>query len=236
MRRSVFRGALVVIVTGAMLMTLSSSSERAVAEEAADAPPNAHIKTCILPMGKHDRKLLRASAKGVTYLYGFDVKVMKPVPMPKEVYYPKRKRWRADQILDWLDANVYPDSGCTMVLGFTRQDISVTAHGKEDWGVLGYAQVEGRVGVVSSLRTWRGLKPPHTKLRRTVKVFNHEVGHILGIPHVPGAECLMSDAEGSVLSTDQQSGLLCASTKRWMERNLGAKLPDHDNFDWSQVE
>ena len=204
--------------------------------EAPEGLPNAHVVTCIQPLGTFNTKLLRASAKGVTYLYGFDVRVLEPRKLPKKTYYPKRKRWRADRILDWLDESVHPGSGCTMTLGFTAHDISTTTEEKEDWGILGLAQVSGRVGVVSTYRTRRGLKKPHTRLRRTVKVFNHEVGHILGIPHVPGPECLMADAEGSVLTTDQQTGLLCAPTKAWMEENLGATLPDHDVFDWSEVE
>jgi archaemetzincin len=226
------------LTTAAVLAASLLAAAPALAEEppGEDAPANAHVTTCIQPIGKYSKTYLRASARGVTYLYGFQVRVLKARKMPKHVYYPKRKRWRADRILDWLDAEVYPGSGCTMVLAFTAHDISTTTEEKEDWGILGLAQVGGRVGVVSTYRTRRGLKKPHTRLRRTVKVFNHEVGHILGIPHVPGAECLMSSAEGSVLTTDLQTGLLCAPTKKWMEENLSAKLPDLATFDWSRVE
>lgn len=201
--------------------------------------PNASVKVCIQPLGKYDKRLLSISERGITYLYGFEVVRQEPSKMPKQAYNKTRRRWRADTLLEHLESKVWPQAkakGCDMVMGFTMHDISTTTERAQDWGILGLAQLKGHVGVVSSYRTGRKLKAPHTRARRTVKVINHEIGHILGIPHVSGAGCLMNDAEGSVLTTDQETGLLCPKTTAWIESNMDLTLPKHDSFEWELVE
>jgi archaemetzincin len=188
-------------------------------------------------LGAYDASMYEAARRGVVYLYGFEVKVLEARAMPRGAWYGPRKRWRADRVLDWLDGAGWPQgSGCTFVVGLTSEDISTTTERAKDWGVMGLGQLGGRAAVVSSFRTHRGLKAPHTATRRFVKVVNHEIGHVLGVPHVRGAQCLMSDAEGSALSTDQQHGLLCEPTREWIERRHKIKLPAHQAFDWSAVE
>ena len=102
--------------------------------------------------------------------------------------------------------------------------------------MLGLGEIGGKMAVVSSFRTHKKLRKPHTALRRTVKTVNHEIGHLMGLPHQKGEGCLMQDAEGSVLTTDTEHGLLCQPTIEYIERERGYRIPRHVEFDWSVVE
>ena len=204
-----------------------------------DTPRRAALKAtnpsmilCVVPLGRHDKQLLRAAERGITYVYGFTVRRLPARKLPPAAYYKPRRRWRADRILDHLREDVLPGTGCGKIMGFTAEDISTTKPPHADWGILGLAELGGVAGVVSSHRTARALKPPHTRKRRVVKVVNHEIGHLLGLPHLQNTTCLMNDAEGSVLTTDRESGLLCPQTVRWIEVNTPYKIPRHKRFEW----
>jgi archaemetzincin len=206
---------------------------------AADALPvtNPDAGLCILPLEPYPEAMLPAVVRGVTYVYGFRVDVLEPTPLPKVAWYPPRKRWRADELLDWMHEAVVDDHPeCQWFVGLTRSDVSTTKPPHEDWGVLGLGELGGRTAVVSSFRTHKKLKPPHTATRRVVKVVNHEIGHMMGLPHQKGDGCLMNDAEGTVLTTDQESGLLCAPTVRFIEEKRGLTIPRHATFEWEIVE
>ncbi len=198
------------------------------------SPALALALVCLAPLGEHDPRLLEASARGITYLYGVPVKVLPAAAMPREAWYPPRRRNRAEKILSWLDGHVVPGSGCDAVLGFTSGDVSTTKDGHVDWGVLGLATIEGPSGVVSTFRARRGARGEKLA-RRTVKVVNHELGHVLGLPHHAGADCIMHDAAGSVRTVDAESGVLCASCRAAATRRLGTPVPAHERVDWTVV-
>lgn len=197
--------------------------------------PNAVM--CVQPFAPYPKSMLPAVVRGITYIYGFEVKVLDPVPLPPSTWYAPRKRHRADKLLDWMRAQIVPaQTECRWIVGLTASDVSVTKGEHKDWGVLGLGEIDGKVAVVSSFRTHKRLKKPHTALRRTVKVVNHEIGHMMGLPHQKGAGCLMNDAEGTVLTTDQETGLLCQPTIEFIEAHKGLKIPRHTEMDWNAVE
>ena len=61
----------------------------------------------------------------------------------------------ANLMLDFLAADVVPDSACEVVIGVTTVDISVTTETHADWGILGLAYLDSRVAVISTFRAGR---------------------------------------------------------------------------------
>jgi archaemetzincin len=218
------------LVAGCLIVACMAAPARAEA-------PERTLTACLIPLGQQDAAMFESARRGVAQLFGFEVKVLPAMKMPRAAWYAPRKRWRADKLLDWLDDAAWPaGQGCTFVVGLTREDISVTTERAKDWGVMGLGQIGGRVAVSSSFRVHKKLTAPHTPARRFIKVVNHEIGHVLGVPHVSQRGCLMQDAEGTVLSLDTEDGLLCAPTVQWIEQHHGIKLPVLSRFDWSAVE
>ena len=194
---------------------------------------------CLQPLGRYDRTLLDGAARGVRTLYGFPVQILEPLSFPASAWTAPRSRWRADRVLDWLHTAHGPTpeadvarARCDVLIGFTSEDISTTKEPYADWGVFGLGEIDGRTAAVSTHRLGGGRTPQTSRHRRTVKVTNHEIGHVLGVPHVRGEGCLMNDAEGSVRTVDAETGLLCAPTRAFIEGSLGIALPEHEAYPW----
>jgi len=197
--------------------------------------PASEIKICLQPLGKHDKRLLAVSARGIEYLYGFTVEILEAKALPKKAYYKPRKRYRAEKLLDHIDEKIVPNVDCAIVIGFTKVDISTTKGKRKDWGILGLGNIEGTSAVVSSYRMTRG-KTGRKKVRmRAVKVVNHELGHVLGLGHYNVAGCLMHDALGTVKTVDEETGLLCPRSRAFIEKKHRVSLPEIDAFDWAKV-
>lgn len=205
-----------------------------VAEAPSELRDPADITICMVPLGRYDRKLLDTAMRGIRYVYGFSTKRLKARKMPKKAYYKPRKRWRAEKILDYLNDKVMSDE-CFAVIGFTKLDISTTKGKYRDWGILGLGEVGGTAAVVSSYRLTRRTKRRKAR-KRTVKVVNHELGHVLGLEHYDDeAGCVMNDARGTVRTVDAEKGLLCKPSRAYLRQTHGIALPDHQRFDWRRV-
>lgn len=208
-------------------------------------PPNtaqaAQAKqVCLLPIGKFDKNRIPIISRGIRYLYGFETKQLSEVAMPTSAWYGARQRWRADVILNWMDTNKTlwqnANASCTYMMAVTSEDISTTQPNYADWGIMGLGKLGGRVAISASFRLHRAVVKPNNVNRRLVKIVNHEIGHMLGVPHIKEANCLMQAAEASIQRIDQEHGLLCPATEHWIEEQHHITLPKHSTFDWSQVE
>src|SRR5262245_56734964 len=102
--------------------------------------------------------------KGLRAFYAVDVKQLPHVDLPKTAFYAKRGRYRAEKLLDFLKPRL-PSDGYR-ILGLTSVDISTTKGKIDDWGILGLANIDGTVCVLSSFRCKRLAKgPEHARIR-----------------------------------------------------------------------
>lgn len=170
------------------------------------APVPALRRLYIHPLGPElpdeDADFVRRS---LAAFYAMDVRMLPRSPLPSDAYYKPRARYRAEKLLDHLQASL-PEDGFR-VLGLTGKDISTTKDNFEDWGILGLATVDGEACVISTFRTKKGAKSPEHARIRLGKTAVHEIGHTLGLPHCPNAGCLMEDARGTVTTTDGEYDL-----------------------------
>lgn len=129
--------------------------------------------------------------------------------LPKSAYYPPRRRYRADTLIDLLSEAAQKDTQSDVrYLGLTSVDISTTKDGHRDWGIFGLAFSPGSGAVISNYRLKKSAKSPEHFAFRVTNTAIHEVGHSLGLAHCDEAKCPMRDAKGSVASTDDSSQVL----------------------------
>ena len=129
---------------------------------------------------------------------------------PSSAYNKKRGRYRADSLINWMSRLAKPNQ---VFIGITNVDISTTAHGYEDWGVMGLGKCPGNAAIASSFR----LKNKTSFW----KIAIHELGHTTGLPHCPVKTCFMRDAEGGDPTGEEKE--FCSKCKDVLLKN-GWKL------------
>jgi archaemetzincin len=164
----------------------------------------------------------------LTEIIGMETRLLPRADLPAAAFYPPRRRYRAEKLLDFLDGRLLPDG--TRILGLTGVDISTTKGRFTDWGLLGLGRMGGASSVISEFRCRMRSPGPAVARQRLAKVAVHEAGHTLGLEHCPTRGCLMEDAEGQVATCDREydfcqrcRGLLAAA---------GRPLPPSPQIPW----
>lgn len=139
---------------------------------------------------------------------GYAVEPLPEVEIPQSAYYAPRKRYRADKIIALQKAE-YKDCADLVIIGVTTKDISTTAHGKKDYGIMGLSYIPGNSCVISSYRI--------SNRKNLHKVVLHEFLHSRGLPHcqIDDPQCYMKDAKGKGNVAIQK--YLCESCKKKLE-------------------
>jgi|LNFM01.1.fsa_nt_gb archaemetzincin len=164
-------------------------------------------RVAVQPLGPFDTALYDQIATSLAGELSVNVQRESSIDLPRSAYYARNRRYRAERLLDFLRRRVA--SPVNRILGVTEVDISTSAHGVYDWGVLGLGDLPGPACVISMFRCRRNARNAAQVHFRMVTTCVHEVGHTLGLDHCRDVRCLMTDARGTVRTIDQSSGRLC---------------------------
>lgn len=190
---------LTVLLASALLGLPDAAIDAAVpapASQAASAPSK--YRVVVVPIGQVAPDLVEHIARSVRDRFDFEVAVLPAIEPAPNAWYAPRKRWRAERLLDQLDALDVGDA--IRVIGLTEQPISTTKRKIYDWGIAGLGRLPGKSCVLTAY-LFRGIKHkdrPHY-LRYMEHLVLHEFGHTLGAPHCPLDRCLMADMKGNAL-------------------------------------
>lgn len=184
----------------------------------AEPPPSSAPVVAILPFGQVSQEVLERVAAEIQARLRVQVRFEPPRELPKAAWYAPRRRWRAEKLLEAIDAD--PPKGAWKVVGVTDAEISTTKGEAKDWGIAGLGSLQGLSCVVSTHIYRKHSKTKAELLRRVGDLAIHEFGHTLGFDHCETEGCVMADARGkAVSSADQSTGQYCA-------RCLGVLSPE----------
>ena len=161
------------------------------------------------------------SGTQVSYIYNQlkkvipQVRLNKPIPLPKQAYYKGRNRYSADTLNSFLQKNTKYGY---VTIGLTEQDICSEEGKVYDYGIMGLALIAGRACTASPCR----LSKKNTS-EQFFKVAIHELGHTQGLNHCLNNTCIMTAANGKN-NTDRERGF-CTWCKPFLEKK-GWNLKD----------
>jgi archaemetzincin len=179
-------------------------------------------EVALQPLGAVSERVVENLARNLSTFFGLKVRVLPMKPLPESAYYAPRRRYRAEDLVAFLDRTAAP--AASHVLGVTARDISAPKGSFADWGIFGVAKLGGRPAVISTYRLHaRHLRAGEVSESifetRLGRVAAHELAHSFGLAHCPAHRCLMNDAGGSIQSVDAATGF-CETCRRALAEKL----------------
>ena len=176
------------------------------------------------PATKDEREKLKKALEefGGAYFLGADCVVLESLPAPEEHYVSARMQYLADAILGDISRKLPRDAAA--IVGLMFEDLFAYGRGRRPLNfVFGLGSYAERAAVFSVLRYsyhYPGEPEGMTLLKRALKVFAHEVGHVFGLPHCVAYRCAMNGSN-SLPEADSRPMHLCPICLKKLEWNLG---------------
>jgi archaemetzincin len=162
----------------------------------------------LVPLGTVEPRLLEVLRRALEARVHARVRLAPPRELPRDAFYARRNRWRAEVILELLEREAPEDAW--RVVGVTEAELSTTKGAVADWGIAGFGGVGGKACVVSSFLYRKHSTTRAAMERRFADIAVHEFGHTLGMEHCGAAGCVMADARGKAIrAADRSTGEYC---------------------------
>jgi archaemetzincin len=173
----------------------------------------------IVSLGSVNQEMMRMIKRHSEQMFGPEVEMRAPLPIPDYAYDEKRAQYGSAVILKNLANN--NSLHTTKFLAITEVDLFIPML----TFVYGQAQLAGNVAIVSLARLkpeFYGLPPDKDlTVRRVRKEVSHELGHAFGLIHCLDKSCLMS-LSTEIMQLDLKSENFCRSCWIILEENLNA--------------
>ena len=185
------------LVLGCLAWSCTSNAKREVVYNAEVENTGPQCRILIQPYGDFSnvraqevaKELEKSLATYVKDLTVTGVQMLPSKPLTEDLMNDAKTRYRAGKILDRQASLMSRDDD--VIIGLTDCDISTTAHGYDDWGILGLSDLGQSNCVISTYRV--------KDKTQFWKVVLHEFGHgFLGLRHCPknDTQCFMVDCNG----------------------------------------
>ena len=162
----------------------------------------------MVAIGTVDPPLLTAIADEVRRTFRHPVSMLPPAPEPAFAFDERRGQYSSVLVLRSLLDRAQPSM--IRILGVTAKDLFIPMLSF----VLGQAQLNGRVAVISLARLQQqfyGFPPdPDLLQARAIKEAVHEIGHTFGLTHCTDVRCPMS-LSNNVHHVDTKGHVLCTA-------------------------